>query len=148
MAYVKKTWVDRVVEYPSRYTDELSDVKTFTPNPGIITAEGDPVNAVNLNHMEQGIFDKADVIEYTATIPYTSWTGSVAPFTKVVTVTGILATDKPIVDIVLTGTYATDLILTENWGLVYRITTSANNITVYANEVPSANIPIILKVVK
>ena len=57
MAYVKKTWVDRVVEYPSRYTDELSNVKTFTPNPGTITAEGDPVNAVNLNRMEQGIFD-------------------------------------------------------------------------------------------
>ena len=148
MAYVKKTWVDRIVQYPSRYTDESSNVKTFTPSPGTITAAGDPVNAGNLNHIEQGIFDKADVIDYAVTIPYTSWTGSVAPFTKVVTVTGILATDKPIIDIVFSGTYATDLTMTNNWGQVYRITTGTNSITIYAHEVPSANIPIALKVVK
>ena len=106
------------------------------------------INAVNLNKMEQGIFDAATTVDYTVTIPSTSWTGASAPFTKSVTVTGILSTDVPIVDIVATGTYATDLIITENWGKIYRITTATNSITVYATEVPSADIPIILKVVR
>jgi len=87
-------------------------------------------------------------VNYTDTIPYTSWTGESAPFTKVVSVAGILAADTPIIDIVPTGTYATDVIITENWGLIYRITTATDEITVYANEVPSADIPIILKVVR
>ena len=87
-------------------------------------------------------------ISYTATIPNTSWTGAVAPFTKVVAVSGILSTDKPIVDIVASGTYATDVIMGENWGKVYRIVTSTNSITVYANEVPSASMPIVLNVTR
>jgi len=63
-------------------------------------------------------------------------------------VSGILSTDKPIVDIVASGTYATDVIMGENWGKIYRIATATNSITVYANEVPSASIPIALKVVR
>ena len=106
------------------------------------------INAVNLNKMEQGIFDAATTVDYTVTIPSTSWTGASAPFTKSVTVTGMLATDAPIVDIVPSGVYATDLIMVEDWGKVYRITTTVDSITVYANEVPTANIPIQLKVVR
>ena len=106
------------------------------------------INAVNLNKMEQGIFDAATTVDYTVTIPSTSWTGASAPFTKSVTVTGMLATDTPIVDIVASGTYLTDVTMGENWGLIYRIATATNSITVYANEVPSASIPIALKVVR
>jgi len=91
---------------------------------------------------------KATTDDYTATVPSASWTGGSAPYTKVVAVTGILATDTPIADMVPTGTYATDVILSANWGLVYRITTALNSITVYANEVPSADMPIILKAVR
>jgi len=87
-------------------------------------------------------------IDYTATVPSASWTGGSAPYTKVVAVTGILATDTPIVDMVPTGTYATDVILSANWALVYRITTALNSITVYANKIPSADMPIILKAVR
>ena len=106
------------------------------------------ISSTTLNKIEQGIADNAKIIDYTATIPYTSWTGAEAPFTKVVAVAGILAADKPIIDLVPSGTYLTDLIITENWGLIYRITTAADSITVYANEVPSANIPIALKAVR
>jgi len=94
------------------------------------------------------VTELAKTESYTATIPNTSWTGAVAPFTKTITVTGILSTDRPIVDIVASGTYATDVTMGENWGLVYRIVTSTNTITIYANEVPSASIPIVLKVVR
>ena len=93
-----------------------------------------------------GGIDIATVTNYTATIPPASWSGSEAPFTKTVSVSGILSSDTPVVDVVLTGTYTTDATIIENWGLVYRITTAAGSITVYATEVPSADIPIRLKV--
>lgn len=88
------------------------------------------------------------VSDYTATIPYTSWTGSSAPYSKAVTVSGILSTDTPIIDIVQTGTYATDQTMITNWANIYRAVTSANTITFYSTAVPSADISIQVKVVR
>lgn len=85
---------------------------------------------------------------YTATIPSASWTGSSAPFSKAVTVSGILSTDTPIIDIVQTGTYATDQAMVTNWALIYRAVTSTDTITFYATAVPSADISIQVKVVR
>lgn len=78
----------------------------------------------------------------------TAWTGTVAPFTKVQTVTGILSTDNPIVDIEMSGTFATDEARAEAWGLIYRITTASNSITLFATEKPAVSLPIQLKVVR
>jgi hypothetical protein len=85
---------------------------------------------------------------YTATIPSASWTGSSAPYSKAVTVIGILATDEPIIDLVFSGTYATDVTMRDNWSKIYRIVTTDNTITCYADSVPSANISIQLVVVR
>lgn len=85
---------------------------------------------------------------YSSTIPYTSWTGSSAPFSNIVTVSGIKATDTPIIDIVLTGTYLTDEAMVEDWGTIYRAVTSVDTITFYATEIPVADINIQIKVVR
>lgn len=90
----------------------------------------------------------ATVTTFTATIPATGWTGSAAPYTKDVTVAGILATDNPIADIVQTGTWATDEAMRENWGKIMRIVTVLGKITVTASEVPTAAIQIQLEVVR
>lgn len=90
----------------------------------------------------------ATTATYTATLPYTSWTGSSAPFTKEVTVSGILSTDNPVIDIVQTGTYATDQAMVTNWALIYRAVASNGFITFYATAIPSADIPIQVKVVR
>jgi hypothetical protein len=86
-------------------------------------------------------------IRYTATIG-TEWSGSAAPYTQEITVSGILATDYPDVDIVQTGTEATDSVMRENWGMVTRIVTGAGEITVYAEEALATAIPIQIKVVR
>jgi hypothetical protein len=78
----------------------------------------------------------------------TTWSGSVAPYTKTITVSGITATDNPMVDVVLTGTYATDMDLLEDWFKIYRITTDTNSITLYATEIPTNTLNIQLKVVR
>lgn len=56
MAYTKTTWVDRSVQYPSRFTrtnDGTYD--TLTPAPGTITNAGTPITSTALNNMEDGI---------------------------------------------------------------------------------------------
>lgn len=55
MGYSKTTWTDRNVQYPNRYTDELSNVKTFTASPGTVTAAGTKVTASNMNNLETGV---------------------------------------------------------------------------------------------
>lgn len=58
MAYTKTNWVDRVVQYPTKYTASgavTGDI-TLTANPGTITQAGTPVNASNLNKIEDKLF--------------------------------------------------------------------------------------------
>ena len=71
----------------------------------------------------------------------TSWSGSAAPYTQAVTVSGILSTDRPIVDFTCSGTYATDQSREEGWLNIYRAVTAANKITFYAHEKPTVSIP-------
>lgn len=92
--------------------------------------------------------EKASTNVYTATIPNTGWLGSAAPYSIDVTAVGILSTDAPIVDIVQSGTWATDEVMIEDWGKITRIITDMDKITVYASEVPVATVPIQMKVVR
>lgn len=99
--------------------------------------------------MNTELAKKAVTATYTATIPAAGWTGSAAPYSiETIDVAGMLAADNPTVDIVQTGTWETDEAMRENWGKITRIVTKANGISVYASEIPSAAIPIQLKVVR
>ncbi len=99
----------------------------------------------DVNNLQTTLNGKATTARYTATIPASGWSAS---NTVTVAVSGILASDTPIVDIVQTGTSSTDETMRDNWAKITRITTAANSITVYASEVPSASIPIQMKVVR
>ena len=61
MTYSKTTWLDRVVQYPYRYskTGETSTEVTLTASPGTVTTAGTAVNATNLNKLETGVFDES-----------------------------------------------------------------------------------------
>lgn len=84
---------------------------------------------------------------YTGTLS-TSWSGSAAPYTQTVTVSGILSTDRPTVDFTCSGTYATDQSREEGWLNVYRAVTAANSITFYAHDKPTVSIPFVATVVR
>ena len=89
----------------------------------------------------------ASQAQYTATVS-TSWSGS-GPYTQNVMVSGLLATDTPIVDVVLSAAAETAQAQLEAWGLVGRITAQDNQITVTCYEdKPVTAIPIQLKVVR
>ena len=93
----------------------------------------------NLGHVKHAVL--------TATLN-TSWSGSSAPYSKTITVSGILATDTPIIDIVMSGTYSTDEARIEAWGYIYRAVTANGSITFYATEKPTVSLPIQIKVVR
>lgn len=57
MAYTKNTWVDQDVERPKTYevTNNQDGSITLTDSFGVVTELGTPVNATNMNHIEDGI---------------------------------------------------------------------------------------------
>lgn len=57
MAYIKNTWVDQDVERPKTYevTNNQDGSITLTDSFGLVTELGTPVNALNMNHIEDGI---------------------------------------------------------------------------------------------
>lgn len=93
----------------------------------------------NLGHIKHAVL--------TATLD-TAWEGEEAPYTKTITVNGIQATDTPIIDVVMSGNFATDEQRIEAWGYIYRAVTGSNSITFYATEKPTIDLPIQIKVVR
>lgn len=89
----------------------------------------------------------AQTVVYQAIIG-TSWSGS-APYTQNISVSGILESDTPIVDIDLSAVdYSNKDAVIEAYSKIYRITTAANSITIYADEATTTAVPIQLKVVR
>lgn len=111
-----------------------------------------------LEILDQEVKDILDVLDdledpvyhatLTATLDTDDWTGTEAPFAQVQEVSGILATDVPIVDVVLSGDWEVDEARLEAWGHIYRIITSNDSITAYAREKPDVALPLQLKAVR
>lgn len=84
----------------------------------------------------------------TATIPITGWTGTDVPFTLDLTMPAILASDNPIIDVVLSSVYDTSQKQLKAWGNIYRIVAGSGKLTCYSYEKPEVAIPIQIKVVR
>ena len=96
------------------------------------------------------IRNKANAAVYKATITSSgTWSGT-GPYTQTITVSGILSTDTPVVDIDFSvspaSTYSNLEAVTEAFSNIYRIATADDSITVYAKAKPSINVPIVLRV--
>lgn len=90
---------------------------------------------------------KATKTVLTATIAAADWTGS-GPYTNAVSVSGLLATDTPVMDLVASSTYATAQNEIADYAYIYKATCSANTLTVYATSAPSVNLSIQLVCVR
>lgn len=137
MAFVRTTWATSDVITAPKLNNAEAGIET---NDTTLTAhEADNATLTNSAHVRHGTF---------STTLDTVWAGTSAPFTKAQTVTGILATDTPILDVVMSGTFATDDLIIDAWGLVYRAVTTANTITFYATKKPTVSLPMQIKVVR
>jgi hypothetical protein len=135
--YIKKTWIEG---------DDVTPIEMNNIEDGIETVDlsltahkAERATLTELAHVNHGTL--------TTTLD-TIWAGTVAPFSKAQTVTGILASDTPIIDIVMSGTFVTDEARAEAWGYIYRAVTSANTITFHAMEKPAVALPLQIRVVR
>ena len=118
--------------------------------------QGVKVNGTLLEADSQNIVDVivsggggSSSVTYTAEIG-TNWVAAeTGEYTQTVVVNGILATDNPIVDVVLATAKNTALSQLEAWSLISKIETSNGSITVTClEEAPTTAIPIQIKVVR
>lgn len=126
---------------------KLSD---FTNDGIFITNTSDDlVNYYTKTEDDALLNTKATTALYTSTLLASGWSGAAAPYTQTVLVTGILATDTPIVDVVLDQSTSTAISQIEAWMSVSKIETANGSITATCfEELPTIDIPIQLKVVR
>ncbi|CDA90614.1 putative uncharacterized protein [Firmicutes bacterium CAG:238] len=100
------------------------------------------INALVADLQAEG-FAKTET--FTATVG-TSWTAATGYVTQTIAVQGILAADNPVIDLVTTtaGFEAEQ----EAWSKIFKVTTAANAITLYASEATETAINLQLKVVR
>lgn len=94
------------------------------------------------------IADGAVSQTFTAVITADGWTGESAPYTNAVTVTGLLATDKPKVDMIPSDTFETAETEIEAYASIYKMVTADNQLTAYATEKPAVDISIQIEAVR
>ena len=117
--------------------------------------QGVKVNGTLLEADSQNIVDVivsggggSSSVTYTAEIGANWVAAETGEYTQTVVVNGILATDNPIVDVVLDTAKNTALSQLEAWSLISKIETSNGSITVTClKEAPTTAIPIQIKVV-
>lgn len=126
-------------EDPNKLKDFINDwidaiaAGTAAANIGAKTSGGQ-------NATLQAVLDtlgEAVSAEYSGTLAADGWTGSAAPFSQAVTISGVLSTDSPIIDLVPSNVYATAVAEDTAWGQIYKAVASTNTITFYAKEKPT-----------
>lgn len=89
----------------------------------------------------------AEVLEFTATLSASNWSGT-SPATQTVSVSGLLDSDDPIIDLTYSGNFSSDYDQFIDWSKVYRITTSTDSITAFGVGDITSDISIKLLVVR
>lgn len=132
---------DKAVTREKLADEAVSTDKIF---PGAVTSAKIGTNAVTAEKIEAGAVTK----HFMATIPASGWTEDAAPYTNVVSAAGILADDTPLCDVLISEAYITAEQEIEAWGTVYRISTDANSVTLYATDKPAVDINIQMVVIR
>ena len=134
--------------YNKTQTDNLLDTKVDkVTGKGLSTEDYTTAEKTKLAGIESEA-NKTVVALYNITLSSSGWSSSV-PYTQTVSIQGILATDVPVVDVVLSSTTSTAKSQLEAWSCVSKIETAAGSITATCfEELPAIDIPIQLKVVR
>lgn len=101
-------------------------------------------STMSQNAITSAVSSKANVTYYTATLYSNSWSGSTSNFTQSVNITGIVSTDKPVIDLTSPTTSTLD-----SWSFVSKADTYDGHITFTCfNYKPTVNLDITIMVVK
>lgn len=142
---ILSTFSQKAIPDKSITTEKIADKAITAAQLDDASVEKDKIAADAITMPK--LADHAVSVDYTTTLN-TTWSGSAAPYTKEQTINGILATDKPLIDLMPSATFA-DATKQENaWALIYRAATAANKITFYAKAKPTVSIPLQIRCVR
>lgn len=136
-------------DYTTAEQTKLSGIESEANKTTVVQTTGNSTTSVmSQDAVTTQLSGKATTTVYTATLTSGGWSSS-APYTQTVNVSGILATDNPIVDVVLDANTSTAMSQISAWVCVSKIVTSDGSITATCLEnKPITDIPIQLKVVR
>ena len=100
------------------------------------------------DHVHPSDTSRATVHDYTGTLSTTSWQAQGDAYRKTVSLTGILSSDVPIIDMVASGTLATDEERQAEWSKIFRVVCSSNQLTFYASSPTEVSIPFIVRCIR
>lgn len=86
------------------------------------------------------IISPKSIENFTIPVSASDWTGSEAPYSKTIAVTGVLESDTPIVDLILPDDYGTAQDQLVEFNKVYKINVTNNALTLYATEIPATSV--------
>ena len=116
-----------------------------TPNvPSVVQTTGSSTtDTMSQDAITTALSGKASVSTYNITLLASGWSGSSAPYTQTVSVSGILSTDKAFADVIFDVVPQTALDQSRQWAFVSQMTTSNGSITAKCLEYkPEINLPI------
>ena len=145
MDNLSTSYVDAVFTGSRKYamTDNGDNTYSFTDET-TYTQEGSRFGANDINGTNGTV--NAIMGTKTATLSSSGWSNS-APYSQTVTVSGILASDTPMIalNLAYNANASTAKATQKAWSYITKITTGANSITAYAHTKPTVNIPIVIK---
>lgn len=122
-----------------------------TPNvPSVVQTTGSSTtDTMSQDAITTALSGKASVSTYNITLLSSGWTGSSAPYTQTVSVSGILSTDNVFAYVILSSSTSTALNESGQWGFVSQMTTSNGSITAKCLEFkPNIDLNISLIVIR
>lgn len=106
------------------------------------------IEQANTNFVS-GLDGKINAVQHTGTFLSTGWVGASAPYTQTISVPGmIIPLIRPTAEINLTGVYATDQSLLAEFAKIYNVEAGVDEVTAYANSIPSLDISATFVVLK
>lgn len=137
-----------LINTPTKLSEFTNDSGFITSNVIVQTTGNSTTSVMSQDAVTTQLSGKATTTVYTAALPAAHWSSS-APYTQTINISGILATDNPIVDVVLDVNTSTAMTQISAWLCVSKIVTSDGSITATCLEnLPTTDIPIQLKVVR
>ncbi len=123
-----------------------SDLSNTPTIPSVVQTTGSSTtDTMSQAAITTALSGKARVSTYNITLLASGWSGSSAPYTQTVSVSGILSTDKAFADVIFDVAPQTALDQSRQWAFVSQMTTSNGSITAKCLEYkPEINLPISL----
>lgn len=107
-----------------------SDLSNKPTIPSVVQTTGSSTtDTMSQDAITTALSGKASVSTYSATLLASGWTGSSAPYTQTVNVSGILSTDNTFAYVVFSNDTSTAVNESGQWGFVSQMTTSNGSIT-------------------